>query len=276
MIPSKGRSETIKTHKLLDSIGLDYKIILHNESERNDYLKNKTINPDKILVSNAPFGILNQRMWIWDNLIEDGEWFITMDDNIDHFTALSDDLYYNTIISELEPNLKSKFETNISTKRAFEIFEETKSKAEEIGACLCGFATVDNFYFRTKKWRDVGYVITKLAIIKKTKYIKYDPKLEAMEDYGFTAQNLLKFGKVLINNYLFPIAGHYEKGGIGTYSERTPRKVIDCEYLMIKYPGLFRYKVKSGCHPKAELQIRFTSSKQVFEWRNKMLKGINK
>ena len=39
---------------------------------------------------------------------------------------------------------------------------------------------------------------------------------------------------------------------------------------MKKYPGLFRYKIKKGCHPKAELQVCFTNVNQVEEWRNKI------
>jgi len=36
---------------------------------------------------------------------------------------------------------------------------------------------------------------------------------------------------------------------------------------MKKYPNLFRYKEKKGCHPKAELQIRFNNPKQIIEWK---------
>jgi len=112
----------------------------------------------------------------------------------------------------------------------------------------------------------VGYVISKAVAIK-YKGIEYDKKLEAMEDFGYCAEQLIQNNAVLINSFIKPIAGHYEKGGIGTYEERVKRKIIDCKYLMRKYPNFFRYKVKKNCHPKAELQIRFNNPKQIKEWK---------
>ena len=146
------------------------------------------------------------------------------------------------------------------------IVDEVIAKAEHVGTPYGGFAVVPNYYFRAKKWRYVGYVISKLAVIKNVG-VKYDPYIQAMDDYAYTAACLKRFGAVVINNYVFPVAGLYEEGGIGTYDERVPKKICDCAYLMKKYPGLFRYKKKSGTHPKAELQVRFTSTEQVLKWR---------
>ena len=92
-----------------------------------------------------------------------------------------------------------------------------------------------------------------------------------MEDFGYCAEQLLKNNCVLINSWIKPIAGHYEKGGIGTYEERVERKIIDSSYLMNKYPNFFRYKEKKNCHPKAELQIKYNSPKQIFDWKRKHL-----
>ena len=151
------------------------------------------------------------------------------------------------------------------------VCKEMTDFADRYGIYYCGFAVVDNAYFRVKKYRYVGYVISKLALIKKTPLIDYDLKIQAMDDYGYTAENLKIFGRVLINNYIFPVANHYQIGGIGTYEERKPKKIADAKYLMNKYPGLFRYKKKVGCDPKAEIQVRFTNPKQVNLWRKNLL-----
>jgi hypothetical protein len=135
------------------------------------------------------------------------------------------------------------------------------NKAEYIG-----YATVDNYFFNSKKYKNVGYVISKAVAIKYNG-IKYDKKVEAMEDFCYCAEQLIKNNCVLINAWIKPKAGHYEKGGIGTYDDRVERKIIDCEYLMKKYPNFFRYKTKKGCHPKAELQIRFNNPKQIIKWK---------
>jgi hypothetical protein len=138
--------------------------------------------------------------------------------------------------------------------------------AEQVGVEYIGFATVDNYFFNSKKYKTVGYVISKAVAIKYMG-LRYDRNLEAMEDFGYCAEQIIKNNAVLINAWIKPVAGHYEKGGIGTYEQRLPRKIRDCEYLMRKYPDFFRYKIKNNCHPKAELQIRFNNPKQVIEWK---------
>jgi hypothetical protein len=129
-----------------------------------------------------------------------------------------------------------------------------------------GFGTTPNFFFRDKRYREVGYVISKAAV-RKNVGTPFALDAQAMEDYAYTAETLLRYGKVLINNYIFPVAGHYEKGGIGTYAERLPKKIEASEILMKRYPMLFRHPKKKGTDPKGELAIRFTSLKQVEQWR---------
>lgn len=267
VIPSKGRPHTIKTNLYLDQGGVhDYIIVLHNEEERKNYLCNKSIRPETLVVSGADWGISNQRNWIIGNLIEKGEWYISLDDNIDHFEVVNDKYMFLQEIDVQSKEVTQKdFSNQINALDLLCLIKKDIIMADRIGACYCGMAVVDNYYFRAKKYRTVGYCISKAVAIKHMG-ITYDPKIQAMDDYGFTAENLVRFGKVLINNWIFPKAGHYEQGGIGTYEQRLPKKIADGEYLMKKYPGLFRYKEKKGCDPRAEIQFRFTNEKQVRGW----------
>ena len=158
------------------------------------------------------------------------------------------------------------FNKEVSAKEYIDLLLEDIKLAESIKAEYVGYATVENYFFNSKKYKPVGYVISKAVAIKYNG-LTYDKNLEAMEDFGYCAEQLIKNNCVLINAWLKPKAGHYEKGGIGTYDERVNRKIIDCEYLMKKYPNFFRYKTKKGCHPKAELQIRFNNPKQIIQWK---------
>ena len=259
IIPSKGRSTTIRTHKLFPNA----KIVVHNEIEAASYRANPHLS-NEIIVSNTPLGVSYQRQWIIDNLVPRGEWFVTADDNIEYCTAVPKLSYEAGKCDD-----RDQFASVSSLEYMNWVISDTIAEADKIGANYCGFAVVDNYYFRTKKFRYVGYVISKLAMIKNVG-VPYDSRIQAMDDYGYTAENLLRYGKVLINNFLFPIAKHYEAGGIGTYEERMPKKQHDCRYLMMKYPELFRYKTKAGCDPKSEIQVRFTTLKQVADWRKKM------
>lgn len=275
VILSKGRPETISTHKLFEREGLDYTLVLHTTGEREDYINAGFVSPEKIVVSNAPFGVSHQRQWIQENLIPAGDWYISLDDNIRSFQCVPEPLYASPQLpvqggdKKAQIELKNAFETECSTQRFLDVCSEMRNIGEKEKAYNLGFGTTPNFYFRGNKYRRVGYVISK-AVVRKNMGIPFELVHQSMEDYAYTAENLLRYGKVLINNYAFPVAGHYEKGGIGTYNERVPAKIRDSAYLMEKYPGLFRYKVKAGCHPKAEIQVRLTSISQVERWRAMM------
>jgi len=269
IIPSKDRAETITTH--LYCKGEDYMIVVHNKEQRDLYLNNPSIPVDRIMFSNEPYNISLQRQWILDNLIRDGEWFVTMDDNVTGMTRLQHPYYPYPLNLKTE---RSYWQQIVPIKEFLELIELDIAVAEQAGAHYIGYAVVDNPFFRQKKYRYVGYVLSKVALIHKTSLQRYDPQVKSMDDYQFTAENLKNYGKVVINNYIKPTAKHYQPGGIGTYEERTPQKIHDAAYLRNKYPGLFNYKIKKGCHPKAELQVKFTTRVQVEKWRA-MLKSFS-
>lgn len=281
-IPSHERAKTIKTHLQFKDSNVEYFIVVHNEEQKAKYLTNPTIEPKRLIVANVPLGVSKIREWIKFNLADE-EWFIFMDDNIKYFTAVCEQ-EYNTLrmIDKFPEKFKKNdqawriptYENKIDNTRLMNIFDELKQECINIDAGYAGFATVQNSFFRGRKWSKVGYVISKACLIKKDD-IHYDENVTAMDDYCYTAENLLKYGKVLINKYVFPIAGHYEDGGIGKYEERLKYKIADCKYLIEKFNGLFVYYVKKNCHPEAELKIKFHSEKQVSKWKEQYVQSRN-
>lgn len=268
-IPSYNRAETIKTTGYLDEKNIPFKVLLHTEKCKEDYLKAGRVREEDIIVTNANRGITNQRNWMVDNLAEQGKWYISLDDNIQGFKRVVDKHYH----TKKRLNVESKdisqkdYDQEIKADEFISLMKEDIKIAEQIKAEYVGFATVDNYFFNAKKYKPVGYVISKAVAIKYDG-LRYDKNLEAMEDFGYCAEQLIKNNCVLINSWIKPVAGHYEQGGIGTYEQRVPRKIKDCEYLMRKYPNFFRYKVKKDCHPRAELQIRFNNPNQIINWKN--------
>lgn len=267
-ISTHNRANIITTPALLDAEGISYTLVFHNVEQLNAYNLAGRFKTPYISVANIPVGMTLMRNWILENLVKDGEWFIILDDNITEFQAVRGEWYKQPELpSRKDPlTMKKVMEEKVSAKYFLGVLEDCRWEAERRGIHLAGCASNLNFFFRSKKWREVGYVIGKTQVIQKTG-LRYDLNINPMDDYLWTALNLETFGKVLINNYAVAVKKHYAKGGIGTYEERLPAKLKDCEYLMKRFPGLFRYKVKKGCHPKAELQIRFTSNKQVEKWR---------
>lgn len=272
-IPSYNRPATIKTTKWLDASNVPYKVLLHSDDCAEAYLAEGIIKEKDIIVTGAPFGVTSQRNWIVENLAIKNEWYISLDDNIRGMKRVVDEHYGKKKLNVQSPSInQADFNHSFTAEEYVRLVEEDISVAESINAEYIGYATVDNYFFNSKKYKPVGYVISKACVIK-YQGLRYDPNLEAMEDFGYCASQLVKNNCVLINSWIKPVAGHYEEGGIGTYQKRVPRKIKDCVYLMEKYPDLFRYKVKKDCHPKAEIQFRFHSPKQVVEW--KKANGIN-
>lgn len=273
-IPSYNRPQSIKTNAWLESCKVDYKVLLHSGECADSYIKAGRVPKNKIIVTNAPFGVTNQRNWIVDNLAKRGEWYVSLDDNIQSMKRMIDKYYGKKKIDVSSPDItQASFSQRVTASEYLGLLAQDIEIAETIKAEYIGYATVDNYFFNSKKYKAVGYVISKACAVK-FDGLRYDPKLEAMEDFGYCASQLVKNNCVLINSWIKPIAGHYEAGGIGTYEKRLPRKIVDCKYLMMKYPELFRYKVKKGCHPKAELQLRLNSPKQVIEWKRKHNIGL--
>jgi hypothetical protein len=270
-IPTKNRPETISTHRYFQ--GYDYWVLVHNQQQYDMYTASAELtklNPDRILITNVKtdqFGLTRQREWVTqqtDRVTRD-EWFIFADDNIKDIQAV-DPYYYNatSLPVQSEP-FKDAYEQHCSPERFItEIFSECTGFAESLGAHHVGFAVVDNFYFRGNHWKKVAYIIGKLMIWKNSEKLQFDHTI-TMEDFELTAQSILKFGCAPVNNFVYPVAGHYEKGGMGTKKERTSDRLHDVELLQKKYPGLFTVKTRSDGNP--DLSLKFYTQKAAEEWR---------
>lgn len=268
-IPSFGRAGNIRTHKMC-SPNDEVHIVVHTEEEAKFYRKNPSVNRAGIHVhvSNAPTGVCNQRNWIIDNLAEMGEWFLMADDNIDSLTGVQNQFYeQEEIDKEINPKvLAGIFKKPMSWSRFMECAKQDMTKADELGFKFIGYATNQNPFFRTKKYRTAGYVTTKLAWVKKTS-LRFEKGFLCHDDFQFSCENVLRFGGVLINNFVFPLGPHYETGGIGPNHARVPYKIKEDKWLMEAYPGLIRYRQKPGVPLEAEVNFRIHSPEQIKKWR---------
>lgn len=236
-IPSYGRASTICTHRLLE--GLDWTVVVHDQSEFQDYYLNH-IPEDRLTISGVELGIARQRNWILENLVADGEWFVFMDDNIKQFQRVHPELYPNEVLPTDSFNHAfwgKRFNIPCKPQAIQQILKELQLKAEQVQAHLAGFATTENPFFRGKKWRMNGYVTTKTALVQKTR-LRFDERFFAKDDMDFSAANLDQFGVVLVNNFVYPKANHYDLGGIGNRASRLLYKQRETQLLLEKWPNL--------------------------------------
>lgn len=262
-IPSFNRAATIKTHLLLT--GADYKVVLHSEDQKAEYIKHRPELEPYIVVSGVS-GISNQRNWIIDNLMTEGEWSCMMDDNIKAFNKFPNDIYNNENLPYEASKRYAWEHTYCDIQTLITHFWETAAKADQIGAEYCGFASIDNAFFRKHKWKFASLVVAKMSLVRKGQ-LRYNPEIKCIDDYEFSIQNLIKNGKVLVNSYIRPVSTHNNPGGLGTLAERADKKKADVQYLMNKYPGLLRIKNRKNSVEGAEVCLKFYSENGINRWR---------
>ena len=272
LIPTYGRAAIISTHRIVPEG--KYTIIVHNDHERTWYARNNTVDPAKIVVANLPLGIGRMRRWIMDNLVSDGEWFVMADDNIEAVTILSEPHYSKQAIDFEASGVPGKvwrqrYNHRASAAELQKRLTEDAALADKRGMALVGFALGENHFFRGKHYRDSGYLTTKMCMIRKTE-ISFDPDLLVREELDFCAQHHVRDGGILINNFIYPLALHYQQGGIGPEDSRIPLKLRENPIMMQRYPGLLRYMNKPGRPADVEMSFRLTSRKQIDELRKKM------
>lgn len=281
-IPSYNRHATISTHRVF--AGCDYTVLVHTAEQRDKYwtyAKDTGLDPSRIVVTHTECGptvasgLTRQREWACEHRAE-GEWIVFADDNIKALTALERPWYDDQALEEFGElaettrTWRPRFKQAITGERfVTDHALDTIALCEQVGAHLAGFAVMDNPLFRLKKWRTAGYAIGKLMCWRVQHDFPWDHSI-SMEDFYHTAVGLLRDGAVVVNNYVWPQAGHYEAGGMGPYDTRVPWRQHDVQELLQRFPGLFRVKDRKGFVPNTELALRLHSPKQIATWRGAM------
>lgn len=270
------RPNTITSHRCVTTF--DYYVVVHNEEQRALYAQNEELDESRIVVSNAPTGMggkSGQLNFILDNLVEPGEWALYMDDDLKGIQVVQDPYYEENALNirDKSVNWHMVYSAEADEDRLRYVFEDTIQTAEKIGVHYCGFSMAENFFFRSVKWQTVGCIAGSLILMRDTG-LRYEHS--PMEDAQMVSEQLLVYGRVLINRYVHPDYQIYISGGFGEYKERAPAKMQCCKSLMARYPGLWKYRQKSAIVPENEyiygtdVMLKIHSEKQIREWRKKL------
>lgn len=274
VIPSAGRAATHTTARLLS--GLDYVYLLHDAAEAAEYRHHAGetgLDPARIVVTGQPrtvggraLGLNRQRAYALRGLLDRGEWFCFMDDDIRKLTALPEQYRRGRPLPTLPgPALQALYDTDTGPDGWVTVLLEMRAEAERVGATLCGMSPTRNHFFRGRRFRYVGYVEGSLMLCKNDRPDLYPDDI-TMEDFAYTAAHLREYGVVLLDNFAFPLNTHYIAGGLGPAKGRAADRSLDCQLLLDRYPGLFRRKAPGV----DDLRVRFTTPAQVARWRGEM------
>lgn len=240
-------------------------LVVHDEEAKDAYELIQDCGKAQLFVSGVRAGYpgsgkVRQMQWVWEQL-DEGEVVVFADDDIKFCSAAPKayDGIDNVVLPVDERMLgpiAREFRTEIDAKRWRELLFSTLARMNAQETVMGGFAVVDNYFFRLKHWRRVGYVSGHLIIMRKDSRFKWDENIP-MEDYRNSAEVCKVFGSVVLNNFGFFEHSTYIDGGLGTAEERLPFRAPDCETLMRVYPGFFRIK-ESGIMAGADLSVSIT------------------
>jgi hypothetical protein len=272
LIPTYDRPSTLTTWDLVKNSRHEKIVIVNDEKQHFQYWKAGVVDPDAIAISYQEKKGINYAREFARSFVDLGEWALMLDDNITKFTAPPVDWYYENDFmpdvptSQLRPIVNQKWDFDVWFDY---IITDSLAEAEKRGANVVAFCPIENPMFRHKKWRDVGYTMSKAILVKNTG-ISWDQSNGhwAMEEYAFCAAQHYAYGRVLINNFAHPWTKHYTPGGCGPYADRLPYKIAACKDIMERFPNFARLSSKKAGVSEGELRVRFTNLKQVELWRN--------
>lgn len=116
-------------------------------------------------------------------------------------------------------------------------------KCDLMGVKLVGLNSTGNPFYAKNKYSKFGLVDGRCFAIKKTDF-RFHSEINTIPDYYASAYHLNKYGGNLILNYCYLDFKRYEKGGLGSVSDRINDKVKDIKILKSLFPNNVKVKDK--------------------------------
>lgn len=251
------RYDTLTTPMLLDQENIPYTVLCHSEQDRDKFIAAGRIKGGNIIATGKPKGLTYNRNYALEMMPTD-EWAMFLVDDYIETLELDDyDIRVSDILNVTTTNSSAwgrKFKKLVTMATLLKRAEECIQFAERFGIKLIGFAGNDNPLFRAEKWKFNTLADGRCWLIKKSD-LYLDEHVQLIDDVCFTAQNLQKFGKVLVNQWVLPLAKRYTKGGFGSIAERMEQRKAECKYLVETYKPLVVYANKAGWPAGAHVRI---------------------
>lgn len=250
------RYDNATTSKALFENGIKHNVLIHNENDCEKFKLGNTLfgNP---IVTNNPKGLGYQRNAALD-LMDTGEWAVFMSDDFTRIKSMPDNILNSNLLKlnvtlENQHNYKLKVHNTISLKQMFTHFNKLINLAEKNNIHLIGFGAHDNPMNFRNRFIHRGLADGRFWLVKKSTY-KFDLNAQCIDDYYWTAENLIRHNNVLVNTWIIPEFKRYSEGGYGTSEERKKIRIDACKYLAYKYNPLIRIAEKKyhdyGTHIK--------------------------
>lgn len=270
VVVSKADVERIHTLRLLDLHGIPHTIVVHDrEAERR--LCDAGCRGE--IVRSGTETLVDKRNWILKKLIKRDEWFVGMDDNIQKFTRVRAPFLKREANRTDEPVPKTRgaaydswrqvYNAEVTPNSWLETMDRDIALADKSDIPLVGVATMENPYFRARRYSNYRFVKTKVYAMRNTGKLHFHGLMG--HDSYLSALCVAEHGKVLVDQFLHYKVRMYERGGLGTSrAERDANGLAESlEYTIAKFPGL----VAHGRGENTALRFVLNREKSVERWR---------
>lgn len=268
IVVSKADVNRIFTLRLLEEANYDYTVVVHDHKAQRR-LEEVGIPSEKIVRSGTKT-LVDKRNWILRKLVEPGEWFIGMDDNIRGWTLVQEPFFWhdqNPTDKKPPRGFKSwreVYNDPVDTKTWLTRFMNGPVRdAMEKGIPLVGVATMENPYFRARRKSNYRFVKTKVFAMQNTGKLHFRGKMG--HDSYLSALCVAEHGKVLVDSFFHYKVKMYEGGGLGTSREERDANGLaeSLDHSVKKFEGL----VVKAKGKNSALKFRLTNENSVEAWR---------
>lgn len=265
-VVSQAVEERMHTPRLLKAAGIPFTLVL--DSHKQVQLARKM--GYAFVASTETANLVVKRNAI--TKLAGSGWYIGMDDNVQYFTALPysarNSLPYsarnspNNIDTADGQNWRPIFNVECKPARYITLLEKLADEAQEQGAHYAGVATMENPFFRGKRYGLRRFVKSKIFCMNAAAGVRFKHRL--CHDSYASAHAVALHGRVLVDNWMFYKAKWYEAGGLGTMQQRIDAGFeVQLEACIAEFPGLVgRAKGKNSA-----LRFLLTSDAAVNRWR---------
>lgn len=249
------RYDNATTSKALNENGITHNVLVHNLDDLKKFIKGGTIQ-GKVTVTNNGKGLAYQRNAALD-MIETGEWAVFMSDDFQKIKAYPKEFIFSktqniAITQQNQNNYRLKNEINL--REMFNWFPKLIELAEKNNIHLIGFGLHDNPMNLRKKFNTRGLADGRFWLVKKSHY-KFDLNAQMIDDFAWTAENLVRHKNVLVLNWCVPYFERYTAGGYGSMTERKALRIKECAYLANRFDPLIKIAEKPGWENGTHIRI---------------------
>lgn len=250
------RYETATTSKALAENNVKHTVLIHSEQDHQKFNKGGTIAGEPVVTGN-PKGLAYQRNSAL-KMMDAGEWAVFMCDDFQRIKSYTRKFILSKT-ERLEITTRNqnayRLRDEITLSEMFKMFPKLIELAEANNVHLIGFGLHDNPMNLGKKFSSRGLADGRFWLVKKGNY-EFDLQCQSIDDFCWTAENLVRHKNVLVLNWCVPYFQRYTAGGFGTTEERKALRRQECAYLVAKYKPLIRYADKAGWEKGTHIKLQ--------------------